>query len=102
MRKENFEKAYNNLIEESKHSSHGFWKPKDFKEWGKKSLNLIDEVCGVSSQYYTLFLRIHHEALVIGTNDSRFDTYVSVCIAILRSVYNESVKTTRAQDSLQN
>jgi hypothetical protein len=83
--------TYKNLIEESKNSTHGFWKSEDFKEWGKKSLNLIDEVYGVSSQYYTLFLRTHHEALVLGTSDSRFDTYVSVCIAILKSAYKESL-----------
>ena len=73
-------------------STHGFWNSEDFKQWGKKSLNLIDEVYGVSSQYYTLFLRTHHEALVLGTSDSRFDTYVSVCIAILKSAYKESLK----------
>ena len=82
---------YIELIEESKHSSHGFWKAEDFKQWGKKALNLIDEVCGVSSQYYTLFLRTHHEAVILGTSDSRFATYVSVCISILRSAYRESL-----------
>ena len=55
----------------------------------KKALNLLDELCGVTSQYYTLFLRTHHEALLLGTNDSRFDTYVSLCITILRSAYKE-------------
>ncbi len=86
------EKKYEELIAESKHSTHGFWNPEEFKEWGKKALNLIDELCGVTSQYYTLFLRTHHEALLLGTNDSRFGTYVSLCIAILRSAYNESIK----------
>ena len=86
------ENTYKNLIEESKNSTQGFWNSEDFKQWGKKSLNLIDEVYGVSSQYYTLFLRTHHEALVLGTSDSRFDTYVSVCIAILKSAYKESLK----------
>lgn len=85
--------TYNELMSETKNRSHGFWNPNDFKEWGKKSLNLIDEVCGVSNQYYTLFLRTHHEAVVLGTSDSRFDTYVSVCIAILKSAYRESLKT---------
>ena len=88
------EKKYDELIAESKHSTHGFWNPEDFKEWGKKALNLIDELCGVTSQYYTLFLHTHHEALLLGTNDSRFDTYVSLCITILRSAYNESVRDT--------
>ena len=86
------ENKYKNLIEESKNSTHGLWNSENFKQWGKKSLNLIDEVYGVSSQYYTLFLRTHHEALVLGTSDSRFDTYVSVCIAILKSAYKESLK----------
>lgn len=86
------ENIYKNLIEESKNSTHGFWNSENFKQWGKKSLNLIDEVYGVSSKYYTLFLRTHHEALVLGTSDSRFDTYVSVCIAILKSAYKESLK----------
>jgi len=95
MRKKNFETTFYNLIEESKISSHGIWKLEDFKEWGKKSLNLIDEVYGVSNQHYTLFLRTHHEALVLGANDSRFDTYVSLCITILRSAYNESQKVTQ-------
>lgn len=85
---------YDDLIAETKNTSHGFWNPDDFKLWGKKVLHLLDEVCGVSSQYYTLFLRTHHEALVLGTSDSRFDTYVSVCIAILKSAYKESLKTT--------
>ena len=102
MIKSSFEKTYSDLIEETKSRSHGFWNPDDFKKWGKRVLNLLDEVYGVSSQYYTLFLRTHHEALVIGTNDSRFDTYVSVCIAILRSAYNESAKTARVQHSIQN
>ena len=86
------ESTYNDLIRETKQSSHGFWSAEKFKQWGKKSLNLIDEVSGVSSQYYTLFLRTHHEALILGTADSRFDTYVSVCIAILKSAYKESLK----------
>jgi hypothetical protein len=86
------ENTYKNLIEESKNSTHGLWNSENFKQWGKKSLNLIDEVYGVSSKYYTLFLRTHHEALVLGTSDSRFDTYVSVCIAILKSAYKESLK----------
>lgn len=85
------EEKYNELIAESKHSTHGFWNPGDFKKWGKEALNLLDELCGVTSQYYTLFLRTHHEALILGTNDSRFDTYVSLCITILRSAYKESV-----------
>lgn len=93
MDKKGFEKTYIDLINETKNKSHGFWNPQEFKNWGKKSLKLIDEVCGVSSQYYTLFLRTHHEAIVIGTNDSRFDTYVSVCIAILKSAYRESLKS---------
>ncbi len=92
MNSSELENTYKNLIEESKNSNHGFWNSEDFKQWGKKSLNLIDEVYGVSSQYYTLFLRTHHEALVLGTSDSRFDTYVSVCIAILKSAYKESLK----------
>lgn len=92
MNNTSFEKIYNDLIDETKLTSHGFWNPEDFKNWGKKSLNLIDEVCGVSSQYYTLFLRTHHEAVVLGTSDSRFDTYVSVCISILKSAYNNSIR----------
>ena len=88
---QNIENKYNQLIEDTKHSSHGFWNPEEFKEWGKRALNLLDELYGVTSQYYTLFLRTHHEAVVLGTNDSRFDTYVSLCITILRSAYKESI-----------
>ena len=90
MKEPEIREKYLELMEESKHSSHGFWKSEDFREWGKKSLDLIDEVCGVSSQYYTLFLRTHHEALLLDSSDSRFTTYVSVCISILRSAYRES------------
>jgi len=92
MRNESLAETYNQLLEQTKYSTHGYWDSTDFKEWGKQALNFIDEICGVSNQYYTLFLRTHHEALVLGTNDSRFDTYVSVCIAILRSVYKDSLK----------
>lgn len=92
MTNEAFETKYNELIADSKNATHGFWAPEDFKEWGKRALNFIDELCGVTSQYYTLFLRTHHEALILGTNDSRFDTYVSLCITILRSAYKESDK----------
>lgn len=94
MRNEDLDEVYNQLLERTKHSTHGFWDPEDFKEWGKQALNFIDEVYGVSSQYYTLFLRTHHEALILGTNDSRFDTYVSVCITILKSAYREFPKST--------
>lgn len=90
---DSFEDKYNQLIADTKHTTHGFWTPEDFKQWGKDVLQLLDELCGVTSQYYTLFLRTHHEALVLGTNDSRFDTYVSLCITILRSAYKESDKT---------
>jgi len=92
----NFEKTYNDLIEESKHSTHGFWKPEDFRQWGKKALKLLDELYGVTNQYYTLFLRTHHEALVLGTSDSRFGTYVSLCNTILNSAYKESDKNSEA------
>ena len=83
------DETYNRLLEQTKHSTLDFWDSKDFVEWGKQALNLIDEICGISSQYYTLFLRTHHEAVVLGTNDSRFDTYVTVCTAILKSAYKE-------------
>jgi len=96
------EKTCNRLLEQTKHSTHGFWNPDDFKEWGKMALNFIDEIYGVSNQYYTLFLRTHHEALVLGTTDSRFDTYVSVCVAILRSVYSESLKNTEFEQQVTN
>lgn len=76
MNNDNFEKAYKDLIEEYKHSTHGYWKSDDFTAWGKKSLNLIDEVCGVTNKYYTIFLRVHHGALVLGVGDSRFGIYV--------------------------
>jgi hypothetical protein len=49
MNNENLEKAYNDFIEECKYSTHGYWKSGDFKAWGKRSLNLIDEVCDVTS-----------------------------------------------------
>lgn len=97
MSNETLEEIYNQLLEQTKPSPHGFWDAEDFKGWGKKALNFIDDICGVSNQYYTLFLRTHHEALVLGTSDSRFDTYVSVCIAILKSAYRESSKSTEVK-----
>ncbi len=97
MRNEALDEIYNQLLEQTKHSTPGFWDPEDFKGWGKKALAFIDKICGVSNQYYTLFLRTHHEALVLGTSDSRFDTYVSVCIAILKSAYRESSKSTEVK-----
>jgi len=96
------EETYNRLLEQTKHSTHGFWSSEDFRKWGKQALNFIDEIYGVSSQYYTLFSRTDHEALVLGTSDSRFDTYVSVCIAILRSVYSESLKNTEFEQQVTN
>ncbi|MEM7008814.1 MAG: hypothetical protein AAF462_06720 [Thermodesulfobacteriota bacterium] len=89
MEKDSINQRYSDLIEESKAYTHGFWKPEDFKTWGKKALDILDELCGINSKYYTTFLRTHHEALVLGTDDSRFNTYVSVCITILRSAFNE-------------
>jgi len=99
MNNENLEKAYNDLTEECKYSTHGYWKSGDFKAWGKKSLNLIDEVCGVTNKYYTIFLRMHHEALVLGTGDSRFGTHVSLCISILKSVHKESIISSNVTSS---
>ncbi|MCZ6791762.1 MAG: hypothetical protein O7C70_08195 [Candidatus Dadabacteria bacterium] len=93
------EKAYNDFIEECKYSTHGYWKSGDFTAWGKKSLNLIDEVCGVTNKYYTIFLRMHHEALVLGTGDSRFGTHVSLCISILKSVHKESIISSNVTSS---
>lgn len=90
MKNENMETLYRELIDESKHSAHGYWRVDDFRDWGKRALRLIDEMCGVSSAYYTTFLRTHHEAVVIGVSDSRFGTHVSLCISILRSAYKES------------
>jgi len=42
MRNEALTETYNQLLEHTKHSTHGFWDPKDFKEWGKQALNFID------------------------------------------------------------
>ncbi len=80
---------YRELIEDSKHAVHGYWKIDDFKEWGKRALKLIDDMYGVRSTYYTTFLRTHHEAVVMGSNDARFGTHVSLCISILKSAYKE-------------
>lgn len=90
MNNENMETVYRELIDESKHSTHGYWGVDDFRDWGKRALHLIDEICGVTSTYYTTFLRTHHEAIVIGVSDIRFGTHVSLCISILKSAYNES------------
>jgi hypothetical protein len=96
---ENLEKAYNDLTEECKYSTHGYWKSGDFKAWGKRSLNLIDEVRDATSQHYTMFLRMHHETLVLGTGDSRFGTPVSLCIRILKSVHKESIISSNVTSS---
>ena len=80
---------YAKLMEEAKKASHGLWSENEFREWGKRALKVLDELCGVSNLYYTTFLKIHHEALVLGTGDIRFGTHLSLCISILRSVYKE-------------
>ena len=85
----NLENTYTKLLDESKHSTHGIWKKEDFKDWGKRALKLIEELYGVSSTYYTTFLRVHHEALLIGTDDQRFATHVSLCVSILKTSYQE-------------
>ncbi|MEQ9617760.1 MAG: hypothetical protein RIG61_01125 [Deltaproteobacteria bacterium] len=92
MKKNYIETRYARLIDESKPSTRGFLRSDDFKAWGKSALKLIDEMCGVTSMYYTTFLRTHHEALVIGTEDARFPTHVSLCISILKSAYQEFVR----------
>ena len=89
MNNEEVDAIYNQLIDESKHAAHGYWKIDDFKEWGKKALKLIDEMYGVRSTYYTTFLRTHHEGIVIGSSDVRFGTHVSLCVSILKSAYKE-------------
>ena len=99
MNSDNFQNAYNALISETKHSTHGYWKSDDFKAWGKQALDLIDEICGVTSKYYTTFLRIHHEAQVLGASDSRFGTHVSLCISILKSAYKESIESSNTISS---
>ena len=92
----NLEKAYNDLIEESKHSTHRYQKPDDFKSLGKKGLNLTDEVCSVTDRYYTMILRIHHKALVLGSSDSS-GKHISLCISILQSVCKESIKSSNVK-----
>ena len=91
MRNKEVDVLYRELIDESKHAAHGYWKIDDFKEWGRRALKLIDEMYGVKSTYYTTFLRTHHEGLVIGSSDARFGTHVSLCISILKSAYKEHV-----------
>ena len=92
MGKNDIETRYAQLIDESKHSTHGFWRSDDFKYWGKMALKLIDEICGVTNTHYTTFLRTHHEALVIGTQDARVPTHVSLFISILKSAYQEFIR----------
>ena len=89
MKKNDIENRYTRLLDDTKHYTHGYWKSDNFKNWGKIALKLIDEMCGVTSTYYTIFLRTHHEALLIGTNDARFGTHVSLCISVLKSSYHE-------------
>lgn len=86
-----FKNIYTELMDETKHTTHGLWQHEEFKKWGKKALKLIEELSGVSSMYYTTFLRVHHEALVLGTDDATFGTHVSLCISILKSAYQESI-----------
>lgn len=86
----NLKATYLELLNETRHTTHGLWKKEDFKEWGKRALKLIQELSGVSSTYYTTFLRVHHEALLLGTDDQRFATHVSLCVSILKSAYQES------------
>ena len=85
------EDIYGELIDETKHSVHGLWRQDDFKEWGRRALELIEYLFGLSSTYYTTFLRVHHEALLLGTDDLRFGTHVALCVSILKSAYRESV-----------
>ena len=86
----NIASIYKELLDETKRTSHGLWKKDDFKKWGKRALKLIEELAGVSSTYYTTFLRVHHEAMLIGTDDERFPTHVALCVSILKSAYQES------------
>lgn len=92
MNKNDIEIRYTQLLDDTKRYTHGYWKADNFKNWGKIALKLIDEMCGVTSTYYTIFLRTHHEALVIGTDDARFSTHVSLCISILKSAYQEFLR----------
>ena len=94
MSENNLEVSYLELLDETRHTTHGLWKKEDFKAWGRRALKLIEELSGVSSTYYTTFLRVHHEALLLGTDDQRFGTHVSLCLSILKSAYQESDKTT--------
>lgn len=85
---------YQQLLDDTKSTSHGLWKKEEFKDWGKRALKLIQELSGVSSTYYTTFLRVHHEAMLMGTDDERFPTHVALCVSILKSAYHESgIKT---------
>ncbi len=90
----NLKDTYTELLDETSRTTHGLWKKEDFKDWGKRALKLIEELSGISSTYYTTFLRVHHEALLLGADDPRFGTHVSLCLSILRSAYKESDKTT--------
>ncbi len=85
-----YETAFTKLLDETRHTTHGLWNKEDFKEWGKRALKLIEELFGVSSTYYTTFLRVHHEALLLNTDAQRFGTHVSLCVSILKSAYRES------------
>lgn len=84
----------NELLDETKRTSHGLWKKEDFKEWGKRALKLIEELSGISSTFYTTFLRVHHEAMLMATDDERFPTHVALCVSILKSAFLESSNET--------
>ena len=84
------EDIYGELIDETKHSTYGLWRQDDFKEWGRRALKLIEYLFGLSSTYYMTFPRVHHEALLLGTDNQRFGTHVALCVSILKSAYRES------------
>lgn len=86
----NVESEYKRLLDETKYVSHGLWKKDNFKDWGKSCLKVIEQLSGITSTYYITFLRVHHEAMLLGTDDERFGTHMSLCISILKSVYEES------------
>jgi len=89
MNNENVRIIYEELMKETMHSTHGYWRRDNFKDWGKRSLRFIDIACGLNSGFYVQFFRLHHEAVNFGSSDEKFPTYVSLCISILKSVFQE-------------
>ncbi len=80
---------YTKLLDETKRYTHGEWDREEFKGWGRDALGLIEELAGLTSQYYFTFLKVHNEAALMPPGDERFSTHVALCVSILKSVYKE-------------